>query len=131
MKYLLDTNAVICMMKNQHGMQQRILNAGIEQCAISEITLAELYVGIYKGNNQKQIAEVEAVRQLFSIVTISSSLELYAQLRAKLETAGARLDDFDLLIGSTAKQNNLTLVTHNKRHFERIPNIFVEDWEMC
>lgn len=62
MKYLLDTNAVICMMKRQHGIQQRILEAGLDQCAVSEITLAELYVGFFKGKDERQRREVDAVK---------------------------------------------------------------------
>lgn len=129
MKYLLDTNAVIGMMKKQHGLQQRILDAGLDQCTISEITLAELYVGVYKGNDKRQIAEVEAVKRLFKILPITNSLELYASIRAKLEKEGNRLDDFDLLIGTTAVYHNMSLITHNTKHFDRIPSIQLEDWE--
>lgn len=129
MKYLLDTNAVISMMKRQHGMQERILEAGLEQCAVSEITLAELYVGFYKGKDERQRREVEAVKRLFTILPITEAIELYAQNRAELELTGRRIDDFDLLIGSTAVCHNLTLVTHNSRHFLRIPNLQIMDWE--
>lgn len=96
MKYLLDTNAVICMMKRQHGIQQRILEEGLEQCAISEITLAELYVGLYKGKDERQRKEVDAVKQLFDVLPVTPAIELYAKNRAGLEMSGNRIDDFDL-----------------------------------
>jgi tRNA(fMet)-specific endonuclease VapC len=38
------------------------------------------------------------------------------------------LDDFDLLIGSTAIFNNLTLVTKNISDFNRLDGIVIEDW---
>ena len=41
---------------------------------------------------------------------------------------GRRIDDFDLLIGVTALQNNLTMVTANVKHLERIPNLIIENW---
>lgn len=129
MKYLLDTNAVICMMKRQHGIQQRILEAGLDQCAISEITLAELYVGLYKGKDERQRKEVDAVKRLLSVIPISPAIELYAKNRADLELSGKRIDDFDLLIGSTAVVHDLVVVTHNKKHFNRIPNLRIVDWE--
>lgn len=129
MKYLLDTNAVICMMKGQHGIQQRILQAGLDQCAVSEITLAELFVGLYKGRDERQRKEVEAVKRLFAILPITDAIELYAQNRAMLELTGNRIDDFDLLIGSTAIRHNLIVITHNAKHFSRIPGILTEDWE--
>lgn len=130
MKYLLDTNAVICMMKRQHGIQQRILEAGLDQCAVSEITLAELYVGLYKGKDSRQRQEVDAVRRLFTILPIAPAIELYARNRAELEFKGQRIDDFDLLIGSTAVCHGLIIVTHNSKHFSRIPDIVTEDWEI-
>ena len=40
-----------------------------------------------------------------------------------------RIDDFDLLIGASALTHNMTLVTHNAKHFARIPNLTMEDWE--
>ena len=129
MKYLLDTNAVICMMKRQHGLQQRILEAGLDQCVVSEITLAELYVGLFKGKDERQKREVEAVKRLFPILPITPAIELYAKNRADLELSGNKIDDFDLLIGSTAIKHNLVVVTHNKNHFDRIPNLKTVDWE--
>lgn len=48
MKYLLDTNVLIAMFRNQHGIRMRILQAGIDNCLVSEATLAEIKVGAYK-----------------------------------------------------------------------------------
>ena len=53
----------------------------------------------------------------------------YARLRVRLEQQGTPLDDFDLLIAATALQEDLTLVTANKRHFERIEGLRLEDWD--
>lgn len=129
MQYLLDTNIVICLMKHQHNIPQRIIDAGLANCMVSEITIAELYVGFFKGQNKKQLREVEEVKRLFKVLPISPVIEKYAEIRAYLEQSGKRVDDFDLLIGVTALQNNLTMVTHNTQHFLRIPNLKVEDWQ--
>jgi len=129
MKYLLDTNTVICLMKNQHNIRERIIEVGLSNCAVSEITIAELYVGYFKGKNQKQLKEVENVNKLFKVLPISPAIINYAENRAFLESNGNKIDDFDLLIGATALVNKLTIVTHNKKHFARIPNLKVEDWQ--
>lgn len=47
----------------------------------------------------------------------------------ELESEGKRIDDFDILIGSTAVKNNLVMVTDNIKHLERIPNIKIENWK--
>ena len=129
MKYLLDTNAIIAMFRDLHGMRAAILKAGFETCAISEITLAELLYGAYKGGYERHSHEARFVKEHFKVIPISDSIIKYAQLRTQLEADGVRLDNFDLLIAATAITEELTLVTHNTRHFDRIPGLKIKDWE--
>ena len=129
MRYLLDTNAIIAMFRDLHGMREAILKVGFKDCLVSEITLAELYVGAYKGNYEKHRHEAQFVKDHFAVVHISRAIEPYAKLRVQLEADGIRLDNFDLLIAASAITEGLTLVTHNTKHFERIPRLLVKDWE--
>ena len=129
MKYLLDTNVLVAMFRGRQVIRDSILKAGFENCAVSEISLAELYVGAFKTNYGAHIHELQFVKDHFSIVPISRAIEKYAELRAQLETDGIRLDNFDLLIAATAITQGMTLVTHNTKHFERIPRLNVRDWE--
>jgi len=48
--------------------------------------------------------------------------------KIRLETSGEIIEDFDLMIGVSARENNLIVVTHNVKHFCRIDNLVVEDW---
>jgi tRNA(fMet)-specific endonuclease VapC len=50
-------------------------------------------------------------------------LEQFAELRAHLRRIGRPLPDFDLLIAATALHHDLTLLTFNRRHFERVPDL--------
>lgn len=129
MKYLLDTNVLVAMFRGQYGIRQAILKAGFENCAISEITLAELLTGAYRGGFDRHAHEIAFLRDHFEIVPISAALDVYARLRADLEGNGTPLDSFDLLIAATALGNKLILVTHNTRHFSRIPGLKIRDWE--
>ena len=129
MKYLLDTNAIIAMFRDLHGMRAAILKAGFDTCAISEITLAELLYGAYKGGYERHSHEVRFVKEHFKVIPISDSVIKYAQLRTQLEADGIRLDNFDLLIAATAITEGFTLITHNKKHFDRIPGLKIKDWE--
>jgi tRNA(fMet)-specific endonuclease VapC len=45
-----------------------------------------------------------------------------------LRKKGTIVDDFDLLIGSTAICNNMTVVTENLKHLGRIDGISIENW---
>lgn len=130
MKYLLDTNVLIAMFRKQHGIREKILQAGIDNCLVSEVTLAELKVGAYKTNDPRQWREVRETSEAFDIVPITATdFDLYARNRALLENQGTKIDSFDLLIGCSAVNNGLTIVTHNKKHFARIPNLYIVDWE--
>ena len=129
MKYLLDTTVLISMIKNQHDARRKIENAGIENCAVSEITLGELFYGAHKGGYERHIGEAEFVENNFIILPITGCSKTYGRLRAELEAEGIRLDNLDLLIAATAIDHKLTLVTHNIRHFERIPGLKLIDWE--
>ncbi len=130
MKYLLDTNVLISLYKNTHGIREKILDVGRTNCFISDITIGELLVGAYKGRNKRQWDEVQMTKGLFVQIPVSQDvIERYAKERVNLESLGCRIDDLDLLIGCTALQHELTIVTHNRKHFERIPNIIIEDWD--
>lgn len=130
MKYLLDTNVLIAMFRSQHGIREKILQAGIDNCLISEVTLAELKVGAYKTNDPRQWHEVNQTNDAFTIIPITASdFDLYARNRALLERQGIKIDSFDMLIGSSAVNNGLILVTHNQKHFAHIPNLQIVDWE--
>lgn len=117
------------MFKNQHGIRERIKAVGFETCAVSELTVAELYVGAFKGKRPEHFKEVEFVINHFNILPDSCAIESYARIRAELELSGTRIDDIDCLIGCTALVNRLTMVTHNRKHFDRIQELQIEDWE--
>ena len=128
-KYLLDTNVLISMFKNKGRIRQHIMNAGIQNCFISEISIAELFYGAAKGGRRQNMDDVANVLQQFDVLPIFLSLKSYGQIKANLECKGLRIDDFDILIGATALQNKLVMVTANIGHLNRIPNLIIENWE--
>ncbi len=99
-------------------------------CIVCELTIGELLIGAYKGGDKRQWAQVETTKKKFKLLPVTYGIiDLYARNRAIVESQGKKIDQIDLLIGSTAVFHNLTIVTHNTKHFERIPNIKIEDWE--
>lgn len=130
MKYLLDTNVLIAMFKGNKAIRESIISAKPSQCIISDLTIGELLVGAYKGGNKRQWEQVSDTQRKFATLPVSFDIiELYAKIRADLELQGIRVDSIDLLIGCTALRHGLTIVTHNRKHYERIPNLVIEDWE--
>jgi tRNA(fMet)-specific endonuclease VapC len=103
----------------------------LENCFISEITLAELKFGVENSSkpveNQKNLDEFLSGLQILPII---EAIDLYAKEKARLRKRGIVVDDFDLLIGATSVAYNLKMVTNNTRHFTAIATIAIEDWTM-
>jgi tRNA(fMet)-specific endonuclease VapC len=116
-------------MKGKFDLSSKFEGLSAEDCFISEITLAELKFGV---ENSERPDRNRAVLSDFltgvQILPIFGSLDLYAQEKARLRKVGLRIDEFDLLIGTTAVVNDLVMVTNNTAHFERIKGIVIEDW---
>lgn len=64
------------------------------------------------------------------VLPISPSIVLFAKEKARLKRVGQPIDNFDLLIGATAIHHDLTLVTNNTKHFQRLEGIRLEDWSV-
>lgn len=130
-KYLLDTNICIHWLRNKFDIDKKINEVGFENCCISEITVAELKVGMELGR-RKSVKHKQDLSSLFSVITIipiSSAIDLYAEEKVRLRLAGTPADDdFDLLIGCSSVAEDLTLVTENINDFKRINNIKIENW---
>ncbi len=129
MNYLLDTNICIYHLKGLFDLEKKVDEVGIENCFISEITLAELKFGVANSKNKKKNKKaLDLFISGINILPIYNSLDLYAEEKSRLRKEGNILDDFDLLIGVSAVSNNMILVTNNVKHFRRIKNISIEDW---
>ena len=116
-------------MKGLYTLNRKFQTIGVENCYISEISLAELKYGVensqHRGKNQKVLDDFLTGVQ---VLPIYEDIDIYAKEKARLKKAGKPVDDFDLLIGATAVSYHLTMVTNNVSHFERIKGIRIEDW---
>ena len=102
---------------------------GIENCAISKITLAELVFGAENSANPKKNLElIEVFTNQVMILPIFNAIYIYAKEKARLRSKGLMISDFDLLIGCTAVEKELIMVTENLKEFERISGIVIENW---
>jgi len=129
MKYLLDTNICIYYLKGIHDIDKKIKKIELANCAISEITIAELKFGI--ENSQKKVKNRKLIEDFISsihVIPLISSFDIYAKEKVRLKNEGKLIDEFDLLIGSTAIANDMILVTGNIKHFERLKDIKLENW---
>lgn len=130
MQYLLDTNICIFFLRGKLNLDDLLKQKGRENCFISEITVAELRYGAENSNNPtKSHKAVDEFVSGLSIIPIYGSIKRYAKEKVRLRKTGKSMnDEFDLLIGVTAIENKLTLVTDNVKDFERLEDIKIENW---
>ena len=129
MQYLLDTNICVFILRQKFGVGERVLQAGVSNCFISELTYAELLYGAeFSDNPENNKALVDRFLSRIRVVPIKDAIPLFAKEKARLRKAGTMVEDFDLLIGSTAVQGGFTMVTENTRHFQNIEGIQLENW---
>lgn len=129
MMYQLDTNVVIQILRGDKAIIKQVYEVGIDNCCISEITIAELYYGAVKGNRKSNFDDIDIIRKMFQIIPIYDSFEQLARIRLELKNQGKLIDAYDMMIGATAVYYGFTLVTHNTKHYINIPDILLEDWQ--
>ena len=128
-QYLIDTNVCIFHMKGKFALVEKFKNVGSENLFVCEISVAELKFGV---ENSQYVEKNRRVLNTFlssvKILPIFQALDIFAFEKARLRKKGTPIEDFDLLIGSTAVSYELTVVTNNTSHFDRIEGIELEDW---
>lgn len=130
LKYLLDTSTCIEILRGNELIRQHCVENN-QFCCISAITAIELLYGTYKAPDKYRQQEQSKARMLidyYDVIGIDGIADAFCQEKVRLERTGQTIEDFDLLIGITARENNLTVVTHNTKHFSRIENLKTADW---
>ncbi len=125
MSHLIDSDVVADYLKGIPE-QARWINALIPGgIAVSIITYGEIYDGIDGSRDPKTAAHV--FRQFLRLADVlplnQSVMRRFASVRRDLRSRGLLIGDMDMLIGATALHHRLTLVTRNRRHFDRIPGL--------
>ncbi len=128
MKYLLDANAVIAMLKGEPTMLERLRAHLPSDFGLPSIVTHELYYGAYKSQRAAaNLARIEALQ--FEVVPFDAEDAQHAgEIHAQLAAVGTPIGPYDVLIAGQARARNLILVTHNIREFARVAQLTVEDW---
>jgi len=132
--YLLDTNAVIALLKNEPAIFRKRLRRSVSRGAtigVSSIVLYELWYGVARSARRRENAE-----RLRVFLSGGISVNAFAEedattagdLCATLEAAGTPIGPYDLLIAAQALRAGATLVTANVSEFARVPGLQCQDW---
>ncbi len=132
--YLFDTDVISNLLKRHPStiLIAKLASIPPEKQFTSSITLGELVHGAYrlKGRTQALMEQIDNVllANLSILPFDSAAARRYGELRAHLESQGILTGDADLRIASIALSRDLTVVTGNIRHFERIPGLAIDNW---
>ena len=133
MKYLLDTNICIYLLKDSSpALTKRIFSQNPEDMAVSAITMYELEYGAAKSRwSERTRQRLAMFLAPFHVLPFTSEDAAFAgQIRGFLEKKGTPIGPYDLLIAAQGYARGLTVLTHNVKEFSRVPELKVEDWTL-
>ena len=127
MRYLVDTDWVINHLHRVDPVVRRLEELAPDGLGLSIISLAELYDGLVGSTNpERDERMLNTFLASVDVLPLDESIcRTFAEERVRLRAAGTLISDFDLLIGATAIRNGLTLLTNNRRHFERLEGLTI------
>ncbi len=126
---LLDTDTCIHILRGNMAVIERRA-ATSDEVVTTWINAAELYYGAAKSSAPaKNRTLVERLLATLPVLGLDEvAVQIFGEAKALLERQGRRLADADLFVGAIALAQRATVVTGNRRHYERIPGVLVEDW---
>jgi len=130
LRFMLDTDICIYVMKERSGPLRERFRQGAGAMCVSAITLAELFYGAEKSERRDHNLRIlsELLSRLDTLEFGAKAASHFGEIRAGLERAGTPIGAYDLLIGSHARSEGLTLVTNNRREYDRMDGLRVENW---
>lgn len=127
--YMLDTDICSYVLQTKSEKLAKKFESEFGRIAISQIVLAELRFGA--DNHQNKTQELHELIDDFvarlEIIPWAASLE-YGKLRAHLKSSGTPIGNLDMLIAAHVLNQDAIMVTNNKKHFGKVPELKIENW---
>lgn len=130
LRFMLDTNICIHVMKGRAGPLASRFEAEAAGLCVSSVTVAELAYGVEKSaaRERNQHALDAFVARLAVLAFDAEAAARYGTVRATLERRGTPIGPYDLMIAAHALRRGLVVVTNNRAEFDRVDGLAVEDW---
>lgn len=127
MSYLVDSDVLIDGLVGIPTALDLVAQLRQQGLAVSIVSYGEVFEGAFKSSDPPgRLARFRAYLDDFAVIPLSDPImESFARIRADLRGSGRLISDLDILIAATAIHHDLTLITRNLRHFERVPGLAI------
>lgn len=126
---ILDSDTCIGILRGRTDVLERRMTDP-DDISTTWVTAAELFYGAARSTRPVESAAT-VVRLLNTLPVLGpdlASARLFGEVKGRLAAAGQIVADADLFIASLALSRGAIIVTGNRRHYERIPGLVLEDW---
>lgn len=133
MKYMLDTNMLIYLIKHRPASVVERVNAlpGDDALCMSFVTYAELLKGAERSSRKADVLRrLDGLTRQVPVLydTGRAMCEHYAVQFTRLKAVGQPIGGNDLWIACHALAEDAVLVTNNTREFECIAGLHLDNW---
>jgi len=128
-KYLLDTDTVSYLYRDQGNAVSLFVSKKPSDIGVSAVSVAELRLGARRKGSQKINRWLDVFFESVTVLPFDKECaETFGKMAAKLLETGNPIGQNDTMIASQALAKKLTVVTHNQKHFSKVPGLKTEDW---
>lgn len=130
MRYLLDTNVCIDVMRGREEVIARLRSMSPDDCAVSTVSMFELEAGARKSRDpQVELQKVSLLCDTLNVLPWNeSAAKAAARIRVDLEADGRKIGAYDTLLAGHALALGLVWVTDNVKEFTRVEGLLLENW---
>ena len=128
--YILDSDTLIYFLNGKKEVVEKMVAIPQDNLYITRINYAELFYGAYNSKRvDENLKTITPFLENFAVLEFDKdSSEIFAKTKASLKTNGNIIADMDLMIASIALHHDMTLVSNNTKHFNRVSNLKLENF---
>jgi tRNA(fMet)-specific endonuclease VapC len=130
-RFLLDTDTISFALRGQGRVGEALRRRSPSEVCTSSVVAGELELGVARRGSRKLRRELDALYSGLEVIPYDlEAARRYGRLAAELldEGVGVGVGVEDTMIAAHALSRGLILVTHNRKHFDRVRGLRVEDW---
>ena len=125
---ILDSDHCVAILRGRLDLRKWVVP--VESLGVTAVSVGELVHGVHRSvRRDENLARLSVLLAALVILPYDEgAAHQFGRIKAGLERDGIAIGDLDLQIAGIALARGVPLVTHNRRHFERVPDLIIEDW---